>query len=58
MGQSTNLSDVTKVASAIDAEIKALSVRNTPNLRAIRRKYSRALKQTSPDFSPTGKKTL
>jgi hypothetical protein len=36
MGQSTNLSDVTKVASAIDAEIKALSVRNTPNLRAIR----------------------
>ena len=50
MGQSTNLSDVIKVASAIDAEIKALSVRNTPNMRAIRRKYSRVLKQVSPDF--------
>jgi 3-methyladenine DNA glycosylase AlkD len=49
MGQSTNLSDVTKVASAIDAEIKALSVRNTPSMRAIRRKYSRALKPASPD---------
>jgi 3-methyladenine DNA glycosylase AlkD len=50
MGQSTNLSDVTKTASAIDAEIKALSVRNTPSMRAVRRKYSRALKQASPDF--------
>lgn len=50
MEQSTNLSDVTIAASAIDAEIRALPVRNTPNLRAIRRKYSRALKPADPDF--------
>lgn len=44
------MSTVTKVASAINAEMKALPVRNTPNMREIRQKYSRALKQASPDF--------
>ena len=38
------------MASEIDAEIRALSVRNTPNERAVRRKYSRMLKQASPGF--------
>jgi 3-methyladenine DNA glycosylase AlkD len=39
-----------EVASEIDAEIRALPVRNTPNERAIRRNYSQMLKQTSPEF--------
>jgi DnaJ-domain-containing protein 1 len=50
MRPSDNLRDVASVASAIDAEIRALAVRNTPGMRAIRRKYARALKQASPDF--------
>ena len=39
-----------KIASEMDAEIGALLVRNTPNVRAVRRKYSRILKQESPEF--------
>jgi 3-methyladenine DNA glycosylase AlkD len=39
-----------KIASAMDAEISALAVRNTPNVRAVRRKYSRMLKQENPEF--------
>lgn len=39
-----------EIASELDSEIRALSVRNTPNERAIRRKYSRILKQTDPEF--------
>jgi 3-methyladenine DNA glycosylase AlkD len=35
------------VASKIDAEIRVLAVRNTPYVRAIRRNYSRLLKETS-----------
>lgn len=42
--------DPKEVASAIDAEIRALPVRNTPNERAIRRKYSRMLKEANPEF--------
>jgi len=38
------------VALAIDAEIRALPVQNTPNERAIRRKYSRMLKDSNPEF--------
>lgn len=47
----TPLSDVTKVVSAIKGEIEALPVRNTPSMRAVRFKYSRALRQASPDFA-------
>jgi len=36
-----------KLAAEIDAEIRALPVRNTPSVRAVRRKYSRILKQTN-----------
>ena len=39
-----------EIASKLNAEIRALPVRNTPNVRAIRRKYSRMLKRTSPEF--------
>jgi 3-methyladenine DNA glycosylase AlkD len=41
---------VKEIAAAIDAEIRALSVRDTPALRVIRRKYSRALNSTKPEF--------
>ena len=39
-----------KIASEMDAEIGALPVRNTPNVRAVRHKYSRILKQAPPEF--------
>jgi 3-methyladenine DNA glycosylase AlkD len=39
-----------KIAAAIDAEIRALPVQNTPSVRAIRRQYSRQLKQAEPAF--------
>jgi hypothetical protein len=41
-----SLNDVEAIAAEMDAEIRALPVRNTPGVRAIRRKYSRALKGT------------
>lgn len=50
MDQLRDLNDVKKVASAMNAEIRALPVQNTPNVRAIRRNYSRQLKQADPAF--------
>ena len=50
MNDSLAFNDPKEVASAIDAEIRALPVRNTPNERAIRRKYSRMLKEAQPEF--------
>lgn len=50
MGKQHHLNDVRKIAAEFDAEIRALAVLNTPNARAIRRKYSRKLKQTKPEF--------
>ena len=50
MEQQLNTNDAKKVASEIVAEIRALPVRNTPNLRVIRRKYSRMLKKANPEF--------
>lgn len=38
------------LASAFDAEMRALEVPNTPNARAVRRKYSRMLKKAAPEF--------
>jgi 3-methyladenine DNA glycosylase AlkD len=58
MSQATTLSDVHQVASAIDAEIRALSARTTPHMRLIRRKYSRILQPASPDFVLRLAKTL
>lgn len=50
MDQLLDLNNAKDVASEINAEIRALPVRNTPNGRIIRRKYSRMLKQASPEF--------
>jgi 3-methyladenine DNA glycosylase AlkD len=50
MDQSRAFADPKEVASKIDAEIRALPVRNTPNKRAICRQYSRMLKQANPEF--------
>ncbi len=58
MDQSLAFNNPKKVASEIDTEIRALSVRNTPNERAVRRKYSRMLKQASPEFIINVAKTL
>jgi 3-methyladenine DNA glycosylase AlkD len=38
-----------QVASQIDAQIRALPVQNTPNIRAVRRAYSQRLRQAEPD---------
>ncbi len=38
------------LAAEIEAELQALSVHNAANTRAIRRKYSRLLKQAPPDY--------
>ena len=50
MEQALDLNDAQGVALEIDAEIRALLVRNAPNARAVRRKYSRKLKQANPEF--------
>ena len=50
MDQPLNLKDVKEVASGIVADLQALPVQNTPNMRAVRRKYSRKLRQTAPEF--------
>ena len=42
--------DVKEIAAAIEEEIGSLPLRNTPALRAIRRKYSRALNSAKPEF--------
>lgn len=39
-----------EVAAKIDAEIARLPVRNTPNVRALRRRYSCAYAQAAPSF--------
>jgi 3-methyladenine DNA glycosylase AlkD len=38
------------MAAQIEAQIQALPVQNTPNVRAIRRVYSQQLKTASPEF--------
>jgi 3-methyladenine DNA glycosylase AlkD len=50
MKQLSDLEDAKRVASEIDAEIRALPVRNAPNARAIRREYSRKLRGVDPVF--------
>lgn len=42
--------DPKAMAAEIDAHIQALPVQNTPNIRAIRRRYSQRLKTASPEF--------
>ena len=50
MYRSLTPNDPKEIASAIDAEVCALRVRNTPNERAVLRRYSRMLKEANPDF--------
>ena len=50
MNQRLDRDDPGRVAASFDAEIRALPLLNTPNVRAIRRKYSQQLKQDSPEF--------
>jgi 3-methyladenine DNA glycosylase AlkD len=45
MDERLELNDVKKTAAELDAEIRALPLQNTPSVRAIRRKYSRMLKE-------------
>jgi len=50
MNQLPALSNAKRVASEIDAKIRALPVQNTPNVRAIRQRYSQRLKEATPEF--------
>ena len=42
--------DPNAVAAEIDAQIRALPVQNTPNVRTIRRRYSQQLETASPEY--------
>lgn len=42
--------DINRLAEGIDIEIRSLPVRNVPNIRAIRRKYSNMLKKSEPEI--------
>jgi 3-methyladenine DNA glycosylase AlkD len=50
MTQSADASRAMELTAAIDAEIKALPVRNTPSMRAVRRKYARILQEAPAEF--------
>jgi len=50
MDRTVDSSSPGQVAAAIDAEIRALPVRNTPSVRAVRRRYSQALRPAAPAF--------
>jgi len=50
MDSSLSHQDVNEIARAIEAELRALPVRNTETMRAVRRKYTLALKTASPEF--------
>jgi 3-methyladenine DNA glycosylase AlkD len=50
MKEPLSVADPTAVAAEIDDEIRALAVRNTPNVRRIRRRYSQLMKTAAPDF--------
>ena len=43
-------SEAFKLAAAMDAEMRSLRIRNTPAMRAVRRKYSQTLKDAPPDL--------
>jgi hypothetical protein len=48
--QSVIESDAIKIAAAIEADIQSLPVRNTQTMRAVRRKYSQALRDAPANF--------
>ena len=50
MPQQLNLESVRQSAAQLSAEIEALPVKNTPNVRAIRQRYSREWRAASASF--------
>ncbi len=50
MSQEATAKSVRELGAEIDSEIQALTVHSTPSLRAVRRKYSRRLKQADAAF--------
>lgn len=52
------LENVATLAAEIDARIQALPVRNAPNVRTVRREYSKRLKHAPADFVLTLATTL
>jgi 3-methyladenine DNA glycosylase AlkD len=50
MNQAETEREAEKIALAIDADMRAQAVQNTPSLRGVRRKYSQVLKQAAPEL--------
>jgi 3-methyladenine DNA glycosylase AlkD len=50
MHEDHDLSNAGAVAAEIDARIRALPLRNAPSVRAVRREYSRLLRNAPPGF--------
>ncbi len=50
MDKTLDLKEVGELASSIAADLQALPLRNTPNAREVRRRYSQRLQQASPEF--------
>ncbi|MGC9333891.1 MAG: hypothetical protein ACP5JJ_07080, partial [Anaerolineae bacterium] len=50
MNPTTDNASVASLARSIDSEIRALPLQNTPSTRAVRRRYSRRLRDADPDF--------
>jgi 3-methyladenine DNA glycosylase AlkD len=42
--------DINRLAKGMDIEIRSLPVKNVPNIRAVRRKYSNMLKKSKPEI--------
>ena len=45
-----DLNDARSIASEIDTKIRALPIKNTPNGRSIRRRYTQLVKHAKPEF--------
>jgi 3-methyladenine DNA glycosylase AlkD len=58
MNPNPDLSDPRRAAAEIDRQIRALTLRNTPNVRSIRRAFSRRIGQESGDYVLELAKTL
>jgi 3-methyladenine DNA glycosylase AlkD len=50
MDEGLELNDAQRLAAELDAEVRALPLQNSPNVRAIRRKYSLMLRTADPEF--------
>ncbi len=50
MESRADLNDVKPIAARLDAELRALPVRNTPSMRAVCRQFFRELAPASPEF--------